>query len=159
MCGASSRLVELYSSYVCDFVLFCSVALLSVCFLPARYTIDESGIGYVPVFSFWQLIPCDASCLSWLALLVWLSSLRGRFRRMFVCPTLIICGCHLCVFYYFNCIFYCSFLVFSCESLPGHDVLCRLFSRPLTSVCFRSFCCFFSAAVLPVCFGLAPCIL
>ena len=40
-----------------------------------------------------------SSCLRCLALLVvWLSSLRSRFRRMVFCPSRIICGCQLCVF-------------------------------------------------------------
>ena len=42
-CGASARLVSLYSSYVCDFVLFCLVAVISICFLPAIY---RRGVRY-----------------------------------------------------------------------------------------------------------------
>ena len=33
-CNASARLVKLYSNYVCDFVLFCLVAVVSRCFSP-----------------------------------------------------------------------------------------------------------------------------
>ena len=33
-CNASARLVKLYSNYVCDFVLFCLVAVVSKCFSP-----------------------------------------------------------------------------------------------------------------------------
>ena len=36
-CGASARLVNLYSSYVCGFVLFCLFAVVSNCFHPAVY--------------------------------------------------------------------------------------------------------------------------
>ena len=36
-CSASARFVNLYSSYVCDCVLFCLVAVVSMCFLPAIY--------------------------------------------------------------------------------------------------------------------------
>ena len=36
-CSASARLVKLYSNYVCDFVLFCLVAVVSRCFLPVIY--------------------------------------------------------------------------------------------------------------------------
>ena len=40
------------------------------------------------------------------------------------------------------CYFHFCFLVFSPESLPGDDVLCRLLSRPRPSVCFLPcFCC------------------
>ena len=35
--SASARLVKLYSNYVCDFVLFCLVAVVSRCFLPVIY--------------------------------------------------------------------------------------------------------------------------
>ena len=48
------------------------------------------------------------------------------------CPTRIICGCPLLI----SLLFVFCFLVFSSESLPGDDVLCRLLSRPLPSVCF-----------------------
>ena len=43
-CGTSARLMNLYSSYVCDFVWFCRVAVVSIFFL-LRYTIGESGMG------------------------------------------------------------------------------------------------------------------
>ena len=33
-CNASARLVKLYSNYVCDFVLFCLVAVVSRCLSP-----------------------------------------------------------------------------------------------------------------------------
>ena len=44
------------------------------------------------------------------------------------CPTRIICGC----------LFFFAFVswFFPPDSLPGDDVLCRLLSRPLPSVCF-----------------------
>ena len=35
-CGASARLVDLYSSYVCDFILFCLFSLIFICFHPAN---------------------------------------------------------------------------------------------------------------------------
>ena len=41
------------------------------------------------------------------------------------------------VYFAFVCLlFVFCFLVFPLESLPGDDVLCRLLSRPLPSVCF-----------------------
>ena len=43
MCSASARLANLYSNYVCDFVLFCLVAVVSMCFLPAIY---RRGVRY-----------------------------------------------------------------------------------------------------------------
>ena len=43
MCGASARLVNLYSSYVCDFVLFFIVAVVSMRLLPAIY---RRGVRY-----------------------------------------------------------------------------------------------------------------
>ena len=42
-CSASSRLVKLYSNYLCDFVLFCLVAVVSTCFLPVIY---RRGVRY-----------------------------------------------------------------------------------------------------------------
>ena len=33
-CNANARLVKLYSNYVCDFVLFCLVAVVSRCLSP-----------------------------------------------------------------------------------------------------------------------------
>ena len=60
-CGASARLVNLYSSYVCDFVLFCPVALIvSICLLPA---IEVNRYGSCSCFIFGQLTPHDASCV------------------------------------------------------------------------------------------------
>ena len=48
-CSASARLVKLYSNYVCDFVLFCLVAVVSRCFLPViQYTVGESGTRDAP---------------------------------------------------------------------------------------------------------------
>ena len=53
-CGASARLVNLYSNYVCDFVLFCLVAVVSICLLFLRYTVGpESGMGPDPVLHFY----------------------------------------------------------------------------------------------------------
>ena len=50
-CGASARLVNLYSSYEYDFVLFCLVDVVSFLFVFfLRYTVGESGIGPAPVF-------------------------------------------------------------------------------------------------------------
>ena len=48
-CGARVRLVYLYSSYVCGFVLFCLVAVVSMCFLPV---ICRRGVRYEACFSF-----------------------------------------------------------------------------------------------------------
>ena len=42
-CSASARLVKLYSNYVCDFVSFCLVAVVSRCFLPVIY---RRGVRY-----------------------------------------------------------------------------------------------------------------
>ena len=36
-CGASARLADLYSSNMCDVVLFCIIAVDSICFLIAIY--------------------------------------------------------------------------------------------------------------------------
>ena len=59
-CGASARLVDLYSSYVCDFVLFCLVAIASFYFLPTIHHIGESGMGPATiVFIFGQLTPLN----------------------------------------------------------------------------------------------------
>ena len=44
----------------CDFVLFCLVAVVSICFLPAIYH-GEAGMGPAPVSIFGQLTPRDAS--------------------------------------------------------------------------------------------------
>ena len=44
----------------------------------------------------------------------------------------VLCVVVLCLFRF---VVFC-FLVFFSESLPGDDVLCRLLSRPLPSVCF-----------------------
>ena len=41
--SASARLVKLYSKYVCGFVLFCLVAVVSRCFLPVIY---RRGVRY-----------------------------------------------------------------------------------------------------------------
>ena len=42
-CGTSARQVDLYSSYACDFILFCFVAAVFVFFL--QFTIGEFGMG------------------------------------------------------------------------------------------------------------------
>ena len=34
-CGPSARLLDSYSSYVCDFVILCFFAVIFICFLPA----------------------------------------------------------------------------------------------------------------------------
>ena len=47
-CSPSARSVKLHSNYVCDFVLFCLVAVVSRCFLPVIYR-GESGMGPAPV--------------------------------------------------------------------------------------------------------------
>ena len=36
-CGTGTRLVDLYSSYVGDFDLFCLFTVVSICFLPEIY--------------------------------------------------------------------------------------------------------------------------
>ena len=44
------------------FVLFCLVAVVSMCFLPVIvYTVGESSMGPAPVFIFEQLAPREAS--------------------------------------------------------------------------------------------------
>ena len=48
-CGASARLVILYSSYVCAFISFCLVGVVYMCFLPAIY---HRGVQYGPCFCF-----------------------------------------------------------------------------------------------------------
>ena len=42
-CSASARLVKLYSNYLCDFVLFCLVTVISRCFLAVIY---RRGVRY-----------------------------------------------------------------------------------------------------------------
>ena len=42
-CSVSARLVKLYSNYVCGFVLFCLVTIVSRCFLPVIY---RRGVWY-----------------------------------------------------------------------------------------------------------------
>ena len=42
-CGTSARLVNLYSSHVCDLVLFYLVAVVSICFV---FVIYRRGIRY-----------------------------------------------------------------------------------------------------------------
>ena len=42
-CSARARLVKMYSNYVCDFVLFCLVAVVSRCFIPVIY---RTGVRY-----------------------------------------------------------------------------------------------------------------
>ena len=49
-CGASARLVNLYSSFVCDFVLFCFVAFVSNCLLPTIYR-RSRGVRYGGAYS------------------------------------------------------------------------------------------------------------
>ena len=65
-------------------------------------------------------------------------------------------------FVYFAFFVIC-FSVFSQESLPGDDVLCRLLSRPLPSVCFLPclfiLLCSLRPCSFPVCFGVTPSIL
>ena len=53
-------------SDVCNFVLFSLFAVVSICFLPAIYEIDESDIGPTPaLFYFWAVNPtrCFSQCL------------------------------------------------------------------------------------------------
>ena len=47
---ASARLVKSYSNYVCGFVLFCLVAVVSTCFLPVIY---RRGVRYSWCPSLW----------------------------------------------------------------------------------------------------------
>ena len=84
-----------------------------------------------------------SSCLSCLALLVRLSSLRSRFGRMFFCPTRIIYGCHLCVFLFlfvFTVVSWFSLLspFLAMTSFAGYFHLQLLMSAFLVSVvkCF-----------------------
>ena len=58
-CGARARLVGLYSNCVCDFVLFCLVAVVVFVFF-LRYAIGEPGMGFAPVLSFGRLTSLDA---------------------------------------------------------------------------------------------------
>ena len=46
--GANARLVNLYSSYECDLVLFCLFAVVSIVFF-LQNTIGESGMAPAPV--------------------------------------------------------------------------------------------------------------
>ena len=63
-CSTSARLGNLYSNYVCDFVLLCLVAVVYICFLSAIY---PRGVQYgvcscfyfIFHFIFWQLTPRD----------------------------------------------------------------------------------------------------
>ena len=68
-CSTSARLVNLYSNYVCDFVLFCLVAVVFMCFLPAIYRRGVYGAYscfsflfslFSFLFFFRQLTPRDA---------------------------------------------------------------------------------------------------
>ena len=69
MCSASARLVKLHGNYVCDFVLFCLVAVVCRCFLPVIY---RRGVRYGACscflflkYLFRQLTPRDAPpCVS-----------------------------------------------------------------------------------------------
>ena len=101
-----------------------------------------------------------SSCLSCLALLVRLSSLRSRFGRMFFCPTRIIYGCHLCVFLFlfvFTVVSWFSLLspFLAMTSFAGYFHLQLLMSAFLVSVVNV----FLLPCLLAVCFGLAPSIL
>ena len=84
------------------------------------------------------------SCLGCLALLMWLPFLRSLLRGMDVFFALRVLYVVVLCFYIFTLLVFC-FLEFSSESLPGDDVLCRLISRPLPSVCFPCMfvCCSF----------------
>ena len=94
--------------------------------------------------------------LDGLALLLWLPYFRSLTRRTFFFPLLYV------VILCFALFVFC-FLVFSSESLPGDDVLCRLLSRPLPSVCFLPclflLFCFLLPCSFPVCFGVTSSIL
>ena len=80
-----------------------------------------------PCLPIWVILHCFYGCLS-------------RSTR-------IICCCPL----FISLLFAFCFLVFPPESLPGDEVLCRLLSGPLPSVCFLSclfcFVLFFSGRV------------
>ena len=146
---------------MCDLVLF-ALLLLFLCVFFLRYTVGESGMGSAPVFIlffilfFRQLTPRDAPpcvCLplSLFDLIAAPLSLLLHFcfalwRTRYPCPYLSIwvvlhClyGCLLALRVLYVVVlglFHFCFLVFPPESLPGDDVLCRLLSRPLPSVCF-----------------------
>ena len=153
--------MNLYSYYLCDFVLFCLVSVVSMYFLPAiQYTKGESGMGPAPVFNLFfifiyrQLTPRDAPpcvCLPLslfnlisvpLSLLLHLISLYGALVFLVFLPELS-CTAHMVAFLALRVLYvvvlglfrFC-FLAFLPESLPGDDVLCSLLSRPLSSVCF-----------------------
>ena len=192
-CSASARLVNLYSNYVCDFVLFCLVAVVFMCFPPAIY---RRGVyGACSCFSFLfslfsfllffrQLTPRDAPpcvCLPLslfdliavpLSLLLHFISLCGAlvvlvlvFLSGLSCIAYIVAFFALRVLYVVVLgIFGFCFLAFPSESLPGDDVLCRLFSRPLPSVCllpflFVWFCFVFRPCWFQVYFGVISSIL
>ena len=99
--------------------------------------------------------------LGCLALLIWLPFFRSLLICFFFLPYAyyipgMIYGCPLL----FRFFFVFCFLFFSSESLPCDDVLCRLLSRPLPSVCFVPclfvLFCFLRPCPFPVCFGVTP---
>ena len=57
-CSASARLVDLHSSYVCDFVWFAFLLLLLIVFF-LQYRRFRYGVQLVFCFYFWQLDPRD----------------------------------------------------------------------------------------------------
>ena len=112
---------------------------------------SDAILFYFLLYAVWRTL-CPCPCLP-----IWavLHCLYGCLS----CPTRIICDCPM----YFSLLFISYFLVFPPESLPGDDVLNRLLSRPLPSVCFLP--CLFVLFIflrpysLPVCFGVTSFIL
>ena len=159
---------------MCDFVLFCLVAVVSRCFLPVIY---RRGVRYgaCSCFFFRQLTPRDAPpyvCLPLslfyliavpLPLLLHFIPLCGALFVL-VLPICVVLHClhmYMVAFLALRVLYVVALVYFafvSCffppESLPGDDVLCRLLLRPLPSVCFLSclfviFCFVFSDRVRP----------
>ena len=86
-CGASARLVNLYSSYVCDFVLFCLVSVVSMCFLPAMY---RRGVRYGSLvcfaFDHWFFL-----LNPFLAMISFAGYFHARFLLSAFCPACLFC--------------------------------------------------------------------
>ena len=153
--------MKLYSNYVCDFVLFCLVAVVSRCFLPVIYRrgVRESGTRDAP--------PCGCLPLSLFDLIAVPLSLPLHFVPL--CGALVVLvlalssylGCLALLLYIYMVAFLALRILYVValvcfvfvpwfsppESLPGDDVLCRLLPRPLSSVYFFFF--FFPTVFVP----------
>ena len=106
-------------------VLFFYIAVLIFLLLYFHFAVCRIRCP-CPCLPIWVVLRCLYGCLSSVA------CRAGYFFLPYY-------ACYMWLsFVYFTFFVFC-FLVFSQESLPGDDVLCRLLPRPLTSVCFFSF--------------------